>query len=161
VADPQTFRVNKRDLPGKTVLAVSGTIDEHADLTQLGNPTGLVEVDMRDVKRINSYGVRAWIDVIQRVPDSVTLLFTHCPPLVIDQMNMVDGLLGHGRLASFYAPMVCEACEAERQEFVDVTACAAAGGKLPEVSCSECGQRMVLDDLEDRFTFLLTLNPDS
>jgi len=158
VVDERTFRVNRRELPGRTVLEIAGTIDEHADLTMLGNPSGVVEVDMRGVKRINSYGVRAWIDTIRRVPTDVTLVFTHCPPLVIDQMNMVDGLLGHGRLASFYAPMVCPACEHECLEFVDVATCATAEGTLPHVRCGECGALMQLDDIEDKFTYLLSLN---
>lgn len=158
MAHEVTFRVTQKDLPGRTVLQVAGTIDEHADLTALGNPTGVVEVNLRDVKRINSYGVRAWIDAIRRVPADVSLIFTHCPPMVIDQMNMVEGLLGHGRLASFYAPMVCHSCDAERLEFVDVAVCSAAGGKLPNVMCPECGARMAVDDIEDKFTYLLTLN---
>ncbi len=148
-------------MPGRTVLEVAGSIDEHADLSLLGNPTGVVEVDMRGVQRINSYGVRSWIDTIRRVPPDVTLIFTHCPPLVVDQMNMVEGLLGHGRLASFYAPMVCPACEHEELEFVEVSTCVAAGRKLPEARCSECGSIMQLDDLEDKFTYLLTLNASS
>lgn len=140
------------------MLEVAGTIDEHADLTLLGNPTGVVEVNLRGVRRINSFGVRAWIDTIRRVPADVTLIFTHCPPLVIDQMNMVDGLLGHGRLASFYAPMVCVACEHESLEFVDVASCATADGALPAMHCGECGERMQLDDIEDKYTYLLALN---
>ena len=34
MADQHSFHVNRRELPGKTVLSVSGTIDEHADLVR-------------------------------------------------------------------------------------------------------------------------------
>ncbi len=153
MAEDHAFRVTTSSALGKTILVVAGNIDEHADLSQLGNPSGLVEVDMGRVRRINSYGVRSWIEVMRRVPSDVEVVYTHCPPFLVDQMNMVDGLIGDARVASFFVPLACEDCGAERSELVEVTSCSKEW--LPQMSCPGCGSPMVLDDIEDKYRFLL------
>ena len=90
--DSYTFRIDSSLVDGRTRLMVSGVIDEHADLNTLSSARGDVEVVMKGVRRINSFGVRAWIDAIRRIPGDTRLSFVECPPPVVDQMNMVQGL---------------------------------------------------------------------
>jgi len=149
--DTYTFRIDKRDAGGRTVLAVSGVIDEHADLGPLSKVTGDVEVSLKNVRRINSFGVRAWIDAIRRIPKDTRLTFVECPPPVVDQINMVQGFLGHGKLISFYSPMICEECDEQEDELFFVDKCRELGGKLPQVNCKRCGNAMEVDDLEEQY----------
>jgi hypothetical protein len=157
------FKVEVERADGKTIYRVSGTIDEHADLDQLEpRPDDTdIEVDLRDVHRFNSYGVRAWIYAMRRMHADGTMRFVHCPPLVIDQLNMVDGLMGRAEVASFYAPRSCSACDVRTNQFLEVAACHANGGKLPALPCPECGAAMELDDIEEKYEFLLRNNPPS
>jgi len=69
---------------------------------------------------------------------------------VIDQINMVSGFLGRGKVVSFYAPMTCEACDVEMNQLFEV-ADVRKTGKLPEVKCPKCRKAMEVDDLEEQY----------
>lgn len=134
------------------LVTMQGVVDENADLTpllQLG--TRPIKVHLRAVRRINSFGVRAWMDAIRRVPITTKLSFIHCPPPVVDQCNMVQGFLGHGTLDSFYAPMTCAECDEQIDQLFETSECRANGGKLPLTPCPRCGRPMEVDDLEEQY----------
>ncbi len=146
--DAEAFRV-RRDEHG--VVHLSGVIDESADLSFLGSLFGHTRIHMQKVRRVNSYGVRAWIEAVRLIPKGVTFELLECPPSVVDQLNMVAGFVGsRGRVASFYAPMLCDACGLERDHLFHVTDVRAAG-KLPGVACPRCGKPMGIDDLEEQY----------
>lgn len=145
-----TIEVTSRD--GAHHVTLGGVIDENADLAPLAALAGpAVEVSMRGVRRINSFGVRAWIDVVRRIPQSTALTFVQCPPPVVDQCNMVAGFLGHGQLVSFFAPMVCSECDEQIDQLFATAACRANGGRLPPTPCPRCGRPMEVDDLEEQY----------
>jgi hypothetical protein len=149
------FKVERgEDGPIKTVK-LYGVIDEHADLAFLGELRGRVSINLRGVRRINSFGVRSWIDAVRRVAAECALEFIECPPPVIDQMNMVAGFLGRGKVLSFYAPMACEGCGSEQDVLFRVVDVKNAGSKLPSVGCAKCGKPMEVDDLEDQYLLFM------
>lgn len=150
-AKSTTFRVEGLDSGDGRSLRLEGVIDENADLSFFGRLRGAVQISMKGVRRINSFGVRTWIDAIRKVPDGATFEFLECPPPVIDQMNMVAGFVGRGKVTSFFAPMVCEACEHEEDKLFLVADIQANGAKLREVKCPKCGDPMEVDDLEDQY----------
>jgi hypothetical protein len=134
------------------VVTIQGVIDETSDLSPLGHlGQRAVEVNMRGIRRINSFGVRAWLDQIRLIPPTASLRFVHCPPPVVDQYNMVAGFLGHGELVSFYAPMTCTECDEQRETLFDTAACRANGNKLPRTPCPRCARPMEVDDLEEQY----------
>jgi hypothetical protein len=145
------FRVEASDAEGGKTLRLAGVIDENADLRFFSNLHGDVRLSMRGVRRINSYGVRSWIDAIRKIPADCEIELIECPPPVVDQMNMVAGFLGRGKITSFYAAMVCESCSHEMDQLFTVDACKAAGGKLPAVACPSCGSPMGVDDIEEQY----------
>lgn len=149
------FRVEAVDGEGGRVLRLMGVIDEHADLAFFTTLHGDVRLSLRGVRRINSFGVRSWIDAIRRVPNDCRLELTECPPPVVDQMNMVSGFLGRGKVTSFYAAMMCEACEHETDVLFNVADVKTAGGHLPKVACGKCGGRMEVDDIEDQYLLFI------
>ena len=149
--DTYTFRIESRNEPGRLKMSVSGVIDEHADLSEISQARGTIEISLKGVRRINSFGVRAWIDAIRKIPATERLTFIECPPPVVDQINMVQGFLGHGQLISFYSPMICEECDEQEDELFYVDKCRELGGKLPQVNCKRCGNAMEVDDLEEQY----------
>ncbi len=134
------------------VVTIAGVVDENADLSPLlrlgARP---IRVHLRGVRRINSFGVRSWMDAIRHVPITAKLSFVHCPPPVVDQCNMVSGFLGHGALDSFYAPMTCAECDEQLDQLFETEVCRANGAKLPLTPCPRCGRPMEVDDLEDQY----------
>ena len=151
--DPSStaFRVEASEAEGGRTLRLAGVIDEHADLNFFNNLHGNVRLSLRGVRRINSFGVRSWIDGIRKVPSDCQLELVECPPPVVDQMNMVAGFLGKGRVTSFYAAMLCEGCTHEMDHLFTVDECRKAGGKFPAVACPSCGKRMEVDDIEEQY----------
>lgn len=134
------------------VVTLTGVIDEAADLTPLAALGARpIEIDLRGVQRINSSGVRTWIDFVRAVPASVPLRFVRCPPPIVDQCNMVLGFLGHGRLESFYAPLACRECDEQVEQLYTTAAVKAGRGVLPPTPCPRCGRLMAIDDLEDQY----------
>src|SRR5262245_43622284 len=86
---------------------LSGSIDDIGDLSFFAALHGPSRLNLRHVKRMNSHGVRSWLDNIRKMPGSATLELIECSPAMIDQVNLVAGLLGRGRVVSFYVPMHC------------------------------------------------------
>jgi hypothetical protein len=132
-----------------------GVIDEHADLSFLARLREPTTISLAGVRRINSFGVRAWIESLRQVRPGVRLRFVECPPPLIDQINMVGGFLGGHELVSFYIPLACEKCGATRDDLVTVAECKALGGKLPAAKCTRCGGVMEVDDVEDQYLLFL------
>lgn len=139
-----------RVLSDRDGVALVGVIDETADLSFFERLTATTRVNLRGVRRINSYGVRAWIEGVRRVPPGVSVELHECSPAVVDQLNMVAGFVGRAKVISFYAPMACERCGHEKEQLFDVAEYRKRG-QLPAVSCPRCAAAMQVDDLEDHY----------
>jgi hypothetical protein len=135
------------------VVTLAGVIDEAADLRPLLAVLGqrAIEMDLRGIQRINSSGVRSWIDFVRAIPAGVPVRFVRCPPPIIDQCNMVIGFLGHGRLESFYAPLACRECDEQVDQLYTTAEVKAGRGTLPPAPCPRCRRPMAIDDLEDQY----------
>jgi hypothetical protein len=134
---------------------LSGVIDENADLGFLRELHGHVSIHLGAVRRINSFGVRQWIEAIRATPADARLEFLECPAPVVDQINMVAGFLGRGHVVSFYAPMVCESCKAEESALFHVIDCKRNNNRLPPFACPSCNKKMVVDELEEQYLLFL------
>ncbi len=86
-------------------LSLGGTIDEDADFSLLDIRGGVeVAIDLSGIKSINSCGIREWIKWIASA-GSAQVIYTKCPKVIVDQINMVDGFLpAKAKVASFYVP---------------------------------------------------------
>ncbi|HTM19858.1 MAG TPA: STAS domain-containing protein [Kofleriaceae bacterium] len=148
---------------GRCRVAVAGVIDENADLAplQAAAGAGAVEVDFSGVRRINSYGVRAWMNAMRELQQpGVRVSFVRCPAHVIDQVNMVHGFLGAAHVESLIAPRLCEDCDEHADQLIELAELRGRGGKLPDLACPRCGHPMDLDDVAHKYELLLTLLPE-
>ena len=139
---------SSREQPGTWEL--SGIIDEHADLSFFAALNGPIRLNLRQVKRINSHGVRSWLEGIRKVPGGAAVEFVECSPAIIDQANMVAGFLGRGIVASFFVPILCARCGYEHDELF-FTEDYTRDGHLPSVSCPRCATTLKLDELESNY----------
>jgi hypothetical protein len=140
---------------GGRVVRLAGTIDEGSDLSPLMRLKGAVELHLGEVRRINSHGVRNWIDVMRKLPADADVELHECSPAVVDQANMVAGFLGKTKVVSFYAQLCCEDDLVEEEQLFTVAAVRAAGNKLPPVPCPRCKKTMTLDDIEGEVLLFL------
>jgi len=147
-----------RERPGLTAVEFSGDIEETADFAQLrARLKGPVVFHLAGVRRLNSIGVRAWMSFVRELPHVTELTFTHCSLAIVMQLNMIYNFRGPGRVRSFYAPYVCERCQIEEDQLLDIGVHFPNGyeGRMPSFSCSSCTEPMEFDELPARyFAFL-------
>jgi anti-anti-sigma regulatory factor len=136
---------------------LSGTIDEHTDL----DPTfaRLVEapgdpliLDLRDVTRINSIGLRNWMQQIRTLTAHRHVIMEAISYVFAMQMSL-NGIMGSGVVVSSVAPYYCPKCDANRMMLVTREEFRAVSA-VPAKACPECQTVMDFDELEDYFRFL-------
>lgn len=143
-------------------LKLSGTIDE--DNTLAGSLKKIegrtVVIDLSGVERINSCGVRDWVNWLndlEGVGKSVVLV--RCSPCIVTQINLVHNFTGKGHVKSFFAPYYCGKCDKEQLKLLQVEGF--AGNTHPRApdcradACQNVPCELQFDDIEDSyFAFL-------
>jgi len=150
------LRIEKFSDGGITCLKLAGTIDEQFEGKKIGAGVkgGTLILELAEIDRISSFGIREWVDFVTAVSAKVeSLWFVECAPKVVDQFNMVANFGGTGHLVSFYAPYRCDYCDDDRRRLVQVAQEweQLKTGKLPERVCESCGNAEYFD--EDPLTF--------
>lgn len=139
-----------------TTARLIGSVDEDADLdslyAQLKTSKNL-NLDLSEVERINSCGVRAWVNFMRSLEAIATVSLKNCSPVIVNQANMISNFVGAARILSVQAPYLCESCDHTENVLLDV----ASGSQpvLDDKKCPNCGEMMIFDDVEDTyFSFL-------
>jgi anti-anti-sigma regulatory factor len=135
------------------VVSLTGAIDEDANferlLSKLNNMSA-IRIDMSGVGRINSCGVREWVNFVRALPSNADLALEKCPSVVVAQINMISNFAANARILSVKAPFVCDSCGHEEEILVDLQR-----GEKPSLearACSSCGKKaLVFDDLEESY----------
>lgn len=137
----------------KLNVVLGGTIDEDADFTQITLAGAeKIDIDMVGLKSINSCGIREWIKWMSTAP-AASITFNHCPKVIVDQINMVDGFLPpNAKVQSFFVPYYNDDSGAEKNvlfrygnEFSE-----SAVTPPPEVK-DEDGNAMEMDIIESKY----------
>jgi anti-anti-sigma regulatory factor len=154
---PISWRIKER--PGFTTVEFTGEIDENADFSELRRALrGSVVFRLSGVRRINSCGVREWVNFVRDLPSVTELVFSHCSPAIVTQLNMIYNFRGSAAVRSFYAPYVCDHCNREEERLLDVDSHFASGnvGEPPQFLCERCEAPLEFDDLPERYLSFLT-----
>jgi hypothetical protein len=139
---------------GITKLALSGIIAEDADLESIfAGLSGDIALNLRDIERINSMGVRRWIPALAAASASRKIWLDDLSYPMVIQANCIFDLLSHAVVRSCMAPYYCAPCN--RQEMSSVAAAEIrAKGTAPARTCSQCGGPLEFDELDGYFNFL-------
>ncbi len=148
-----TARIEPRD--GGTAVALDGNLTEAANLALLMTLPAPVRFDLSGVDRINSLGVRSWV---QFVRDSEAagraLSFERCSPVLVQQLSMISNFMGsQSRVTSMFVPYLCPSCSAEATHLVEVM----VGVPLSvpfTIPCPKCKTAMQVDELEEMYASL-------
>ncbi len=138
-----------------THLRIAGAIDETFSVQEAGaDLVGHVIIDLGRLERISSFGVRKWIEFVGKLPAGAMGLYViHAPPIVVDQLNMVEGFAGVAKILSLLAPYRCEKCNEDRVCLVDVhkERDTLAEGKAPVHACPVCAEALQFADIPGEF----------
>ncbi|MGZ3687157.1 MAG: hypothetical protein ACXWPM_06590 [Bdellovibrionota bacterium] len=150
------FTVKIETTEGSTVLLrFEGKIDEESSFDRIQVPaTSKIVFDLKAIEAINSCGIREWIKWIKAISPGKRLVYRHCPRVIVDQINMVDGFLPEGAsVESFELPYFCENCSLITSiQILMERDCASGTPKLADtVPCSKCGKEAEMDVVEGKY----------
>jgi hypothetical protein len=131
---------------GVARVYLTGAICEYSDLGRIAREVVEPEVhlDLAGVDRINSAGLRDWLDFIHRFTERRQVFFTRMSPPMVRNLNMIGSLVGQGRLLSVMAPYMCEPCDEMLNIVVDL---AQSPSSATKPICSKCNEPMEFADL--------------
>ncbi len=153
------LRSRVRHGSGWTAIALDGVINEHSDFAPLTRQvTGdTVVIDTERVRRINSMGVREWVNWMKALRSGghrVALIA--CSPAIMDQVNLVRNFAEGTIVVSFQAPYYCDRCDLEQEHLIQTSQLLASGARTaPPFPCGKPACALTFDDVEESyFSFL-------
>ncbi|MBK8012107.1 MAG: hypothetical protein IPK13_12225 [Deltaproteobacteria bacterium] len=142
----------------RACLALSGDITEKADFSPLlASSLSPLVVDLLDIGRINSSGVREWLSFVRKLSaEGRQLVLLRCSPAIVQQANMITNFLGNAEVHSTLAPYYCPSCDHDHFEEISTQGVDQQTPQLADqIPCPHCGQMMEFSDLSsDYFAFL-------
>jgi anti-anti-sigma regulatory factor len=148
---PLSWKVEPQ--PDVTLISLSGEITEATDFGPLVPQVSGVSavMDLAEISRINSSGIRQWINFVTALTRSGSrLTLERCSPPVVAQLNMSSDFARGAVVRSVLAPYFCASCKREYTREIALDEQAAAR-LLEPYPCTECGADCELDDLPDFF----------
>lgn len=148
-----------KDQRGDTLLVkLTGSIEENVDFgTLIGQPTAKkLDLILKEVPRINSVGVKAWIKYFQALSTKgVQLRLLECSTAIVEQINLISNFTCGGSVESIYVPYCCGSCNTELLGLFKTDDLKKINFQLPALKCSKCGGQAKFDDIpEEYFGFL-------
>ena len=139
-------------------VKLGGVIDEDNELGDLVDkiPSGTAVIDLGEIERINSCGVRDWVNWLSKLENNGTRsVLVECSPAIVAQINLVNNFTGNGVVKSFYVPYFCPECDEEKVLLVEASDMGPPPHEPPTCRCDECDLVMDFDDMPDSyFAFL-------
>lgn len=154
----QKFQAAVHHREDVTFVKLSGVIDEDNELADVNDkiPSGTAVIDLGEVERINSCGVRDWVNWLSQIEANNTkVVLVECSPAIVAQINLVNNFTGSGIVKSFYVPYFCPECDEEKVLLVESADMGPPPHEPPVCRCDECDLVMDFDDMPDSyFAFL-------
>lgn len=146
--------VESRPVGSMTVVTLRGRINEAFRGAELGQSLrGAVVFDLSHVDRISSFGVKGWLQMMERARFSACYLF-RCSEAVIHQITMMRNFCGVARIHSLLVPYQCSSCGEEFSPVYEAVADRELlRGRSPvSVECPRCSAASAM--VEDPWAYL-------
>jgi anti-anti-sigma regulatory factor len=152
------FQASVQHRSDTSYVKLGGVIDEDNELGDLVDkiPAGTAVIDLGEIERINSCGVRDWVNWLSKLEYNGTRsVLVECSPAIVAQINLVNNFTGNGVVKSFYVPYFCPECDEEKVLLVEASDMGPPPHEPPTCRCDECDLVMDFDDMPDSyFAFL-------
>ena len=141
-ASSQHLHIDKSVRDGVQLVSMRGRMTESFKGSLLGKElNGVVLIDLANVDRVTSYGVREWLHMLSESEARTDQMYlARCSESVTNQLSMIKAFAGNAQVLSFWAPYNCEHCGAMFNALVDcdhdhdeITR-----GVAPTVECPRC-----------------------
>src|SRR5512143_900586 len=154
----QKFQASVQHRGDVSYVKLGGVIDEDNELGDRVDkiPSGTAVIDLGEIERINSCGVRDWVNWLSKIETNGTRsVLVECSPAIVAQINLVNNFTGNGVVKSFYVPYFCPECDEEKVLLVEASDMGPPPHEPPTCRCDECDLVMDFDDMPDSyFAFL-------
>jgi anti-anti-sigma regulatory factor len=154
----QKFQASVQNRGDVSYVKLGGVVDEDNGLGELAEriPSGTAVIDLGEIERINSCGVRDWVNWLAKLESGGTRsVLVECSPAIVAQINLVNNFTGNGVVKSFYVPYFCPECDEEKVLLVEANDMGPPPHEPPTCRCDECDLVMDFDDMADSyFAFL-------
>lgn len=123
-------------------IKLSGHIDEESG-TALHSlepklPRLHLVFDCMDVRSVNSFGFRQWLQFLQRLAAHFTFDFVNCPQTFLDYSGLLRTTAFASRIASFQVPFRCVECARETVSIFEVDAVDPDAERFEPGVCAKC-----------------------
>lgn len=156
------FHHNIRRDGDVTWVSLGGVIDEDNELAALGDQIDgpIVVIDVAGVERINSCGVRDWVNWLGGIKGrQARVVLVRCSPAIVAQINLVNNFAAGGVVKSFYIPYFCPECDQEKVLLTEASELGPPPHQPPVCRCDECDLVMEFDDMADSYFAFLAHQP--
>jgi anti-anti-sigma factor len=143
------------------IVYIKGEIDEDAVFDfNLNIANKKLTIDLKELKYINSCGLRNWVNWMKKLKSNTIVVFRNCTRNVVDQLNILEGFGPVGAVVeSFFVPYYCESCNYEEsilvkrgQDYMEETSDAKELNKIPYTKeCPSCKSSMEIDILPQKY----------
>jgi hypothetical protein len=147
------FKVQSQIQATVCKLTISGVIDETFTLARPTEPqVKEVHVYCKEVVRINSVGVKAWMKFFQSLQAmNLKVIYREVSPVLVEQFNMIANFSMGGTLESMMVPFCCESCKAGLVGAFTAEKLRQIPAPFPSTKCPKCGGVARFDDFEEEY----------
>ena len=146
------FKIDIENEGGKQKVFLRGNVDEDADFESIKKITGDIIINFKDVKSINSCGIRTWVNFLKDLSGR-TVFYEECPPIIVRQMNMVPSFLGMAKVLSVYVPYVSDETDEEKLVLFAADKFTASGFTVPDTIEDPSGEMELDGNPQQYFAF--------
>ncbi|OFZ80285.1 MAG: hypothetical protein A2583_11550 [Bdellovibrionales bacterium RIFOXYD1_FULL_53_11] len=140
------------------LVRLSGIIQEGVDFNALIGqiPGSELIISCKEVQRINSSGVKLWIQYFQKLAATgKKLRLVECSPAIVEQINLIVNFACGAKVESVYLPFACGSCKAQFVSLFNTDDLKKVLDSLPEPACPKCKNKTMFDDIPgEYFEFL-------
>jgi hypothetical protein len=134
-------------------VRLSGSVEESVNFDQLiGPPAPEMVMNCKEIPRINSVGVKAWIKYFQGCQaKGAKLKFIECSTAIVEQINLISNFTCGGIVESILVPFSCVSCKSELVGLFKTEDLKKIGMNIPDLKCTKCGNKAVFDDIPEEY----------
>lgn len=145
-------------------IEIKGSIEENLDFSAvIGQPPEILIVQCRNISRINSAGIKSWIQYFQHCKKQGTqITFTECSIPIVEQINLVSNFTCGGKVESITIPFFCTHCKEQSTSIYTIEQLTALAKTeqltaldktdlFKDVKCTRCQCGLTFDDNFDTY----------
>ena len=153
------LKATKEQVGTTILITLAGPIDENANLnTLIGDVSGELVINGKDVSRVNSVGIKSWIKFFTPLTTKgITLRFIECSTAMVEQFSLISRFASGGTVESIYVPFMCGSCKTEMATLYKTEDLKALGLQVPDAVCTACGKPAQFDDVSGDYLHFLSI----